>query len=81
MNFSWSTKGLKDYEKLPGMLQDAVDKQLRFLLMDLRYPSLRAKKYDESRGIWQARITDDYRLYFQIIGDMYYLLAVIKHPK
>ncbi|MEK7189261.1 MAG: hypothetical protein AAB671_02065, partial [Patescibacteria group bacterium] len=71
----------REYTKLPAPIRKQVDKQLVLLVLDLQYPSLRAKKYDESRGIWQARITDDYRLYFQIIEDTYYLLTVVKHPK
>ena len=34
---------------------------------------VRAKKYDESRGLWQARVTDDWRFYFTIEGDAYVL--------
>jgi hypothetical protein len=51
------------------------------LLSNLRHPSLRAKKYDETRDIWQARVTAGWRLYFQIVGETYYLLDVIPHPK
>lgn len=57
------------------------DKQLTFLLSNLRHPSLRAKKYDEAQDIWQARVDDDYRLYFMIQGDSYILLSIIPHPK
>jgi len=42
---------------------------------------LRAKKYDEARDIWQARINRDWRFYFQIDGDTYIILDVIPHPK
>jgi len=48
-------------------------------LADIRHPSLRAKKYDEERGIWQARVTDNVRFYFAIEGDMYLLLDIEKH--
>jgi mRNA-degrading endonuclease RelE of RelBE toxin-antitoxin system len=54
---------------------------LTFLLSNLRHPSLRAKKYDEAQDIWQARVDDDYRLYFMIQGDSYILLSIIPHPK
>ena len=50
-------------------------------MKDLRYPSLKSKKYDEARGIWQARISQDYRVYFLIEGDTYVILSMIKHPK
>jgi len=57
------------------------DKQLGFLLSNLRHPSLRAKKYDEARDIWQARVDNQYRFYFRIEGDTYQILSVIPHPK
>lgn len=65
----------------PQNVQRAFQKQLRFLLRDRRYPSLQAKKYDEARGLWQARVTLSWRFYFQIDGDMYVLLSIIPHPK
>ena len=42
---------------------------------NLQHPSLRAKKYDEAANIWQARVNDHYRLYFQIRSDTYRILA------
>jgi hypothetical protein len=51
------------------------------MLEDLTYPSVRAKKYDESQNIWQGRVTRDYRFYFHIDGDTYVILAITKHPK
>jgi mRNA interferase RelE/StbE len=58
-----------------------VDKQLKLLLDNLRPPSLKAKKYDEVRDIWQVRLDRDYHFYFRIRGDIYDILAVTKHPK
>lgn len=69
------------YEKAPERIRRAFDKQVRLLGADLRHPSLRAKKYDESRGIWQARVTRGWRLYFTIETDTCYLLDMISHPK
>ena len=43
----------------PPEVQKAFGKQLTNLLRDLRHPSLRAKKYEERTGLWQARINDD----------------------
>jgi hypothetical protein len=47
----------------------------------MRHPSLRVKKYDEARQIWQGRVNRSWRFYFLIEGDRYYLLDVIPHPK
>lgn len=65
---------------LPAAIQKKFDKQLRFLLLDLQYPSLQAKKYDETEGIWQARVDDHYRFYFVIDGDSYVLFNILPHP-
>ena len=56
-----------------------LEKQVRFLLADIRHPSLRAKKYDEGRNVWQARVTHNVRFYFAIKGDTYYLLNIRRH--
>jgi mRNA-degrading endonuclease RelE of RelBE toxin-antitoxin system len=71
----------RDFDLAPPDIQRALEKQLGHLLRDLRHPSLRAKKYDEARGIWQARITRGWRLYFLIEGDTYTLLTLTPHPK
>jgi hypothetical protein len=71
----------RELSRFAAPLQDIFAKQLAFLLTDLRHPSLRAKKYDESEGIWQARVTHDVRFYFVIHGDTYILLNIRKHGK
>jgi len=65
----------------PPEVQKAFGKQLTNLLRDLRHPSLRAKKYEERTGLWQARINDDWRIYFTIESDAYVLRAITPHPK
>jgi hypothetical protein len=65
----------------PHAVRKAFFKQIRFLESDLRRPSLQAKKYNEAAGIWQARVNDDWRRYFRIVGDTYRIIKVIPHPK
>ncbi len=67
--------------KAPLEVRAAFQKQVAFLLADLRHPSLRAKNFDEAHDIWQARVNRDWRFYFRIIGDTYRLLEIIPHPK
>ncbi len=81
MRLLFSGKALRDYQSAPARIQQAVDKQLSFLLKNLKYPSLHAKKYDENKDIWQARLAKDWRFYFQIRKDIYYIITIIKHPK
>jgi mRNA-degrading endonuclease RelE of RelBE toxin-antitoxin system len=71
----------KEYRSLSPELQKRTKKQLSFLAANLHHPSLHAKKYDESRDIWQGRINDDYRFYFVTEGDTYYIIGITKHPK
>lgn len=46
-----------------------------------RYPRVSNYKYSGKEDIWQGRVNRDYRLYFQIIGDAYYIVTIIPHPK
>ena len=72
---------VKDYTEAPSAVQKAFEKQAKLLLENFRHPSLRAKKYDESRNVWQARVNRDWRFYFVINGDTYIILNIIPHPK
>jgi len=69
----------RSFRKLSGEVRNALEKQLRFLLIDIRHPSLRAKKYDEARDIWQARVSKNVRFYFSVVGDTYVILDIEKH--
>jgi mRNA interferase RelE/StbE len=71
----------KEYRSLSPLLQKLVKKQLSLLADNLHHPSVRAKKYDESCGIWQGRVNRDYRFYFVTQGDTYYIIGITKHPK
>jgi hypothetical protein len=52
---------VRNYGKAPQEVQRAFDKQSSFLLQNLHHPSLRAKKYDETKNLWQARVNDSWR--------------------
>ncbi len=64
MKLLFSPRFLKQYRDAPLQVRKAFDKQAKLLVQDPRHPSLRAKKYDEARDIWQARVTRDWRFYF-----------------
>lgn len=69
----------RDYKKLPPKIQETADKQLYFLVQNLSHPSLRVKRVRKYKDIYEASITMDYRLLFQIISDGYILLRIGKH--
>ena len=80
-------EGFRDfYHKLPATIQRKVDKQIRLLAQNLRYPSLQVKKIQGTVGIWEARVDRQYRLSFEMAGDTIYLRVVgnhdevLKHP-
>jgi mRNA interferase RelE/StbE len=62
-------------------VRKAFFKQVTFLQQNLHHPSLRAKKYDEAKDRWQARVNKDWRFYFTIMDDTYHILKLIPHPK
>ncbi len=81
MRLLYSERFKRSFESAPSSIQDAFHRRAGFLLYSLRHPSLHAKKYDESRGIWQARVNKEWRFYFTIEGDTYFLVDIMAHPK
>lgn len=81
MNLRYSPHFTRSYALAPARIQQAFDKQARLLLENHRHPSLRVKKFDEALGVWQARVTRDWRFYFTIEGDAYRLHEIKPHPK
>ena len=81
MKIVYSPTALAAFAGAPEAIKRAFLKQAGLLLRNLRHPSLRAKKYDEARDIWQARVNKDWRLYFAIEGDTYRITNIRPHPK
>ncbi|MBI2122419.1 MAG: hypothetical protein HYT98_04880 [Candidatus Sungbacteria bacterium] len=69
----------EQYAALPENLKRKIDKQIRYLILNLRHPSLHSKKYSETENLWQARIDDNYRFYFKIDYETYILVLIKKH--
>ena len=69
---------LKEYSE---EIRQKFYKQVAYLQQNLRHPSLRAKKYSEVEGIWQARVDRSYRFYFLIEKNAYVLLDIKHHPE
>jgi mRNA-degrading endonuclease RelE of RelBE toxin-antitoxin system len=80
MRLRFTERADKDYAGLPVNIRKAFAKQLRFLLDNLRHPSLQAKKYNEANDVWQGRVTRGWRFYFKIEGDEYIIISIISHP-
>jgi mRNA interferase RelE/StbE len=55
----------KDYQDLPEEIKERTEKATQLLLTNPRHPSLRAKKVQGTRGIWEASVTLKYRMTFE----------------
>ena len=65
MILDYSKHFLRSYHKAPKQIQQVFDKQSLLLLQNLGHSSLHTQKYDESRDLWQARVTGAWRFYFK----------------
>jgi plasmid maintenance system killer protein len=81
MRLLYSERFRESFEDAPLLIQQTFERKVVFLLQNLHHPSLHAKKYDESRGIWQARVNKDWRFYFTIEDDAYFLIDIVTHPQ
>jgi mRNA-degrading endonuclease RelE of RelBE toxin-antitoxin system len=81
MKIDYNKSALDTLKNLPMPVRKAFYKQAGYLLENLLHPSLRAKKFNESENIWQARVNRDWRFYFKIEGDTYIIVRIIPHPK
>ena len=81
MKLDYTEGAFSTLNNLPVPIRKAFYKQAGFLVENLRHPSLRAKKYDETTDKWQARVNKDWRFYFRIVGDTYIVTEIISHPK
>ena len=81
MQLHYTERFRRNYERAPRHIQRAFDRRAALLVRNLRHPSLRAKKYDETQDIWQARVNGGWRFYFRIAGDTYHLIDIVPHPK
>ena len=78
MNFVETSRFKKAYKSLPDDAKIRVKETLRMLAVNTRYPSLQVKKIKGAKGIWEARVSLDYRITFQIIKD-YFILRNVGH--
>ena len=81
MNIDYLPRAMQALRDAPADVRKAFFKQVTFLAANLHHPSLHAKKYDESRDRWQARVNRNWRFYFSIVGDSYIIRDIVPHPK
>jgi len=79
MQLVQTTHFKRDYKKLPASIQKRTDEKLKFLVQNISHPSLRVKRVQKYKGVFEGRVTKDYRFFFQAITEGYVLLRVDKH--
>ena len=63
MKIDYLPRALAILDDAPAEVRKAFFKQIKLLEQNLRHPSLKAKKYDESQDLWQARVNKAWRFY------------------
>ena len=66
----------RTYKKLPSHIQKKIDKQLRFLVINPKHPSLKIHKLN---GDWEFYVDFHYRCFFKQEGNKYFLFSVGTH--
>ena len=69
----------KDYARLPQHLQERVDQKLALFAENPRHPSLRVKKMEGPKDIWEGHISYEYCFTFRIVDDTCRLRRVGTH--
>jgi len=69
----------RDYKKLPASIQKRTDEKLKLLIQNVSHPSLRVRRVQKYKGVFEGSITRDYRFFFQITTEGYILLRIGKH--
>lgn len=78
INFVFTPKFKKQYQKLPVNIQKKFTKQLKLLSENYRYPSLQTRKMGRVDQ-FEARIDLQYRFTFEITEDSIFLLTIGPH--
>lgn len=76
----FTKKFLKSYTRLPQNIQKKVNKQIKFLLTDFSYPSLKTKRM-AGLDRWEARVDKSYRFTFDKDNDTIILRTVGSHDE
>ncbi len=69
----------KDFEQIPRQMQERLFKALQLFASNARHPSLHVKKMEGAPGIWELRVSDNYRVTFQYVEDGVLLRRIGTH--
>ena len=79
MKFQTTRRFDKDYADLPDEVKSTVSSKLSLFISNSRHPSLRIKKMEGTKKIWEMRVTSNYRITFQSVSDVVIFRRVGTH--
>ncbi len=79
MDFVFTEKFKKGYKKLATDEQKVIQKKLLLMSRNPQHPSLRTKKVQGTRGIFECSVNMSIRITWQYDGDSILLRAVGPH--
>jgi len=71
----------KDYKKLSKDEKKQFKGKIKLMVSDLRHPSLRVKKMQGTRSIFEASINMNIRMTWQFVENGLYLRSIGPHDK
>jgi len=77
--FRFSKPFKKQYQALPKDIQQAFNDKLKIFLDDAFHPSLRIKKIQGTKDIWEGSVTMKYRFTFHFEGNTVVFRAIGTH--
>jgi hypothetical protein len=81
MKVVWAARARCALAAAPASVRKLSTNNRSCFAVNRRHPSLYAKKFDETEGIWQARVNLGWHFYFKIRGDVALVTSVVPHPK
>jgi len=79
VRFERTERFKRAYLELDDQKRQAVKKAVRLMATDIRHPSLRVKKLQGTRDIWEARASAGLRITFTWVGDLLILRNCGEH--
>jgi hypothetical protein len=72
---------VRQYGQLPEAKQRKVDKALRLLDADFRYPGLRSHSVESAPGVFEAYFDIKYRMTFERPSDIFIMCNIDNHDQ
>lgn len=69
----------KDFKQILREIQERLFKVLQLFASNARHPSLQVKKMEGAPGIWELRVSDNYRVTFQYVEENVLLRRIGTH--